>query len=673
MNKSVISLRNLLLVNTALLEIAALLSCRNSIGDVYVALFTGLLAVAVYIDAFGRAHPSRFMLNSVSIAILAASILRMRVNNVIIVFSEAILLMTAVKMLEKKSSRDYCQIAALAVFTMVSVAIDVVTENSIYLGAVVSVLVGLQFILSTWFRHDPDAILTSREFLQTAGRSMTIWAMMIPLCLVFFFIAPRARLPLGQAQMNSMVGGEGTVGFSERVALGSVSSIQEINALAFRAEMPLIAPKYMFWRGFVLDIFDGREWAPGLRMHADKVSHQGEFTVQQDIFIENGGYMKPAFALDTPMMVDAQNVVYIGDGIFVNASFRNRLRRYSAVSALSDVLRPQTGTIQREHYLRLPDNFSPSIRKIAEEVTDGLDDAGKPDAIMRYLSPPDFSYTLTGLPVSENPLEEFMIRSKKGNCEYFATAMAVMLRMSGIPSRLVAGYRGGIYNDSGGYYVVNQSSAHVWVEAWNDAEGLWRRYDPTPASDEAGGGSYGAATYGFWWQYFDYINYNVSRIFMEYERESQSKLLDSMRHFIASPGQAVGEFIDKVYADKRKTGVVVWSVVIVCLAVAAVKLPRYIRERARRSRDEALRGRFLVAMRRRGFVKKPCDGLEDFSGMVLLKLGEGHSIARAASEFVEVFESYYFKDIPIEQAAFRRLEGLIRIIAARRGLGGRSA
>jgi hypothetical protein len=665
MNRRALPLKTLLAVNTALLGAAALLSCWYTVNPLYAVLFSILMTLAVAIDMAGLRHPARLPLNVASASLLAVSVMRMRFDNLIAVFTEAVLVMVAIKALEDKRPRDYCQIAALSVFTIISSAVDNMSERHIYFGIIDSVLVGFQFILSTWFSHDPAALLTPRELSRVAGRGAVIWVMMLPLCLLLFFAAPRARLTLGQMQMSGA--GDSTVGFSERVALGSVRNIQEVNALAFRAEMPLVAPKHMFWKGFVLNDFDGREWHAGGRGRQERVVPRGAQTVKQEIFIENAGYMRPLFALDIALMVNAPGVVQASDGVFVNTNFRTRLKHYSAVSSLSDMISPSSGNIRRERYLRLPDSLSPAIRALAQGLLDGVGDGDKPEAIMSHLSPPRFSYSLTDLPVSPAPLDEFLFRTQSGNCEFFATAMAVMLRAGGIPSRLVAGYRGGVYNDSGGYYVVNQSNAHVWVEAWDDAEGAWRRYDPTPASNEAGGDAEGAARYGFWWQYIDYINYSVSRVFMEYGGESQSRLMDSVRDFFTSPSDSISEIMDSFYRDRRKTGAAAALATAVFLILAAVKCRLYLRGRRGLSRDEILRARFLSVMRRRGFAKKQCDGLEDFAGEVAAELGGGNRVAEAAAEFASVFGKYYFKDVPIEAAEFKKLELIVKNIGKNPG------
>jgi len=93
-----------------------------------------------------------------------------------------------------------------------------------------------------------------------------------------------------------------------------------------------------------------------------------------------------------------------------------------------------------------------------------------------------FGYTLQ-LPrvLPHDPLANFLFERKQGHCEYFASAMAVMLRTLRIPSRVVNGFQTGEYNDLTSQYVVRASNAHSWVEAYFPGYG-WVAFDPTPAA-----------------------------------------------------------------------------------------------------------------------------------------------------------------------------------------------
>ncbi len=98
-----------------------------------------------------------------------------------------------------------------------------------------------------------------------------------------------------------------------------------------------------------------------------------------------------------------------------------------------------------------------------------------------------------------DPVEDFIANNPQGHCEYFASALALMLRSQGIPSRVVVGFKGGDYNQVGAFYQVRQLHAHAWVEAYlepdeippdmqppeGSAAGGWLTLDPTPAAEDA--------------------------------------------------------------------------------------------------------------------------------------------------------------------------------------------
>jgi transglutaminase-like putative cysteine protease len=133
----------------------------------------------------------------------------------------------------------------------------------------------------------------------------------------------------------------------------------------------------------------------------------------------------------------------------------------------------------------LAEQSSERLRNLAAEAMGATGaDAGESQArrvsrLENYLST-KYEYTLDLVGQrSEQPIEDFLFARRRGHCEYFASAMVLLLRSQGIPARLVSGFLGGEYNPLDGYYLVRHDNAHAWVEAWVD--GGWRVYDPTPA------------------------------------------------------------------------------------------------------------------------------------------------------------------------------------------------
>jgi transglutaminase-like putative cysteine protease len=91
-----------------------------------------------------------------------------------------------------------------------------------------------------------------------------------------------------------------------------------------------------------------------------------------------------------------------------------------------------------------------------------------------------FYYTLEPPPLGLHSVDEFLFETRRGFCEHYASAFAVLMRAAGIPARVVTGYQGGQVNPFGSYLIVRQADAHAWTEVWLPDEG-WVRVDPTAA------------------------------------------------------------------------------------------------------------------------------------------------------------------------------------------------
>ncbi len=157
--------------------------------------------------------------------------------------------------------------------------------------------------------------------------------------------------------------------------------------------------------------------------------------------------------------------------------------RYTAVvstgpdRAFAETLEPEL----RQRYLELPDGVE-RVAELARTVTASAQtDRERAMAIQTHLRDSgEYTYSLEMPPVepAESPLDVFLFEARYGHCEYYSTAMAVMLRTLGVPTRNVTGFAGAVYNPYGDYYAVRQGDAHSWVEAYVDER--WITFDPTP-------------------------------------------------------------------------------------------------------------------------------------------------------------------------------------------------
>ena len=268
-----ISLRFLLNATATVCAILSFFMGQEVIGSLYTLGFLVLLSVAVFMEWMDLPHPPRLLVNLATVAALLMIFARVRRNYIVEAFVEAVLLMTAVKMLEKKESRDYVQIAALSLAMVVSYAMLSVEKTFIVYCFGLALLCTLCLILASWFAGDPDARLSGGEVGQVVLRTFGLFGMMLPICLLLFFASPRTAAPLFGARGQY---GIATTGFSDQVQLGDASSIQSSKRLAFRSVMePLSEVRTPYWRGSVLGLFEGRFWmvSSGRRFRCSAVFH----------------------------------------------------------------------------------------------------------------------------------------------------------------------------------------------------------------------------------------------------------------------------------------------------------------------------------------------------------------------------------------------------------------
>jgi transglutaminase-like putative cysteine protease len=132
-------------------------------------------------------------------------------------------------------------------------------------------------------------------------------------------------------------------------------------------------------------------------------------------------------------------------------------------------------------FRRLPADSNPRTRAL---VAGFLDDSPNVDTIVAraldVFRQPGFFYTLTPPPLGLHTADEFIFETREGFCEHYASAFAIMMRMAGVPTRVVTGYQGGELNSMGDYYIIRQSDAHAWTEIWTADRG-WYRVDPIQA------------------------------------------------------------------------------------------------------------------------------------------------------------------------------------------------
>lgn len=180
----------------------------------------------------------------------------------------------------------------------------------------------------------------------------------------------------------------------------------------------------------------------------------------------------------------AQDPVEVG---MIRSEAVTRRGSYSAVSLISMADEPslrQAGTEYpawiREKYLQLP-RMPKEVADLARQVTrDANTPYDKAKALETYLRA-NFTYSENVTPATggEDAVAHFLFEGKAGYCDYFSSAMTVMLRSIGIPARVAAGYAPGTPDETNGVWVVRDSDSHAWTEAYFPGYG-WIEFEPTP-------------------------------------------------------------------------------------------------------------------------------------------------------------------------------------------------
>ena len=388
-------------------------------------------------------------------------------------------------------------------------------------------------------RHGVRENLVGRRFLMGMAGLSSVTLMMSAVVFVGFPRVSRGWASRGEVLATSIAG------FADQVSIGEHGSrIYPNPQIVLRVEFPDGRPENVFslhWRGRSYDRFDGVRWSRSNRLPPSLGPERwyrawGSGRVRQQIYgapldVEVLFALHPLLEVRSynpriqPLFDNAGDHIYWGSGA-------------PSYEVLSVADRPTPEALRaarsgfapaRSYYTQLP-RLPQRVRDLAVSLTQGLDnDYEKVGAINDFFHA-EFDYTLE-LPSSarQATLEYFLFERGEGHCEYFSTAMVVLLRSLGIHAREVNGFLGGQWNDFGGYLAVTQNEAHSWVEVWFPGYG-WVQFDPTPGN----AGTSAAVTSWLWPGrfLFDGLQHRWNKWVLDYNLESQSGLFQRMTEWL---------------------------------------------------------------------------------------------------------------------------------------------
>ena len=304
-------------------------------------------------------------------------------------------------------------------------------------------------------------------------------AQAVPLIVLLFVLFPRIGTGFRFEFRDLRAAG---TGFSDRLSPGTIASLANSSDIAFRAEFPGSNTRPtgpMYWRGAVMWHCDGMEWrapyAPASISRAPNQSPSGN-TIRQRITLAPHG-ARWMFALDRPFETPQGAMLVRGDYIRSVQPIR-KTRRYEVVSS-PEVTRNDLTPYERKEALELPASISPAVRELAQSwVAQNSNSRAIINSALQFFRTQGFRYSLSPGEYKKDDLEQFLFHRRVGFCEHYAASFATLMRLAGIPARVVVGYLGGEYNDLGDFFLVRQADTHAWCEVWLPESG-WMRLDPT--------------------------------------------------------------------------------------------------------------------------------------------------------------------------------------------------
>ena len=316
-------------------------------------------------------------------------------------------------------------------------------------------------------------------FWPPLGVTCKLLAQATPLILLLFLLFPRINTGFRFEIRNLR---SAVSGFSNRLSPGSIASLANSSDIAFRAEFPdrkTRPPGAMYWRGVVMWHCEGMEWrapyTPTPISHSGRQFPSGK-EIRQRITIAPHG-ARWMFALDRPFEAPPDALLTRGNYLWSFQPIR-KARRYDVISS-PEVTGKELQPHDRKEALELPASISPTVRELAQSwITQNSDPRATVNSALQFFRTQGFRYSLSPGEYKKNDLDQFLFHRRVGFCEHYATSFATLMRLAGIPARVVVGYLGGEYNDLGRFFLVRQADTHAWCEVWLPDSG-WTRVDPT--------------------------------------------------------------------------------------------------------------------------------------------------------------------------------------------------
>lgn len=388
------------------------------------------------------------------------------------------------KLTEMKSKRDiYIVMSLCFIMALVSFIFSQSVFTTMYLGLVVLVNIAAMVSLNR------SALAYS--FPGTLRIAVRIMAQSVPLMIVLFLVVPRIE-PLWSVPTQEI---SGSTGVGDEMSPGDISRLGRSDELAFRVSFENSLPplhENLYWRGLVLDNFDGNVWRRSLNAPIPPVLDEydaAEIGRPNPEYSVSGNPLRYNIILEPTrqswlyglhLAEPVSNSISIGRNFeLLNSTFVNQRFSYDLVSYRNNKTDLQLSGATRRRSLALPQGGNVRSRQLAASLRrDSDSDRDYAYNVLAIFQQQPFYYTLNPPLLGANRIDDFLFNTREGFCEHYASSFTFMMRAAGVPARVVVGYQGAEYNRFEDYMMVYQYNAHAWTEVWLEGEG-WVRFDPT--------------------------------------------------------------------------------------------------------------------------------------------------------------------------------------------------
>lgn len=389
------------------------------------------------------------------------------------------------KLIEMRYKRDiYVVLSLCFVMVMVSFLYSQSVVATLYIALTVVVIIGAMIALNR------SCQATGRT--STARLAITISLQALPLTIVLFMVFPRIA-PLWAVPMQTA---SNSTGVTDEMTPGDLSQLGRSGNLAFRVKFEDRLPPLhqdLYWRGLVLDDFDGQTWRRTRNSSSYSVAAQlANFQFSWEDRVRTFGdplqYNVILEPTQQPWLFGLHLAEPVTNNLYESRNFElfnNGLITQRLSYDLRSYMDNQTDLIllnsSRNRSLSLPEAGNARSIAFARELRASVaSDRDFAYAVLAHFQRNPFFYTLNPPLLGDNRIDDFLFNTRSGFCEHYASTFAFLMRAAGVPARVVVGYQGAEYNRFEDYMMVYQYNAHAWNEIWLEGEG-WVRFDPTGA------------------------------------------------------------------------------------------------------------------------------------------------------------------------------------------------